>query len=166
MWIEVSDYCKSCKRCKLNKSARVNPSMGSLRAQKPLDIIAIDFTTIKKSDKGIENILVITDVFTLFWQAIPTKNQTAKCEATVLTSSWFDRFGFPRQIHSDQGRNFESEVIRFLDFSLLIVQIIIAFNLFCVMIFLNHVFNLLNALKHLSLFHELAGDTISNFNRV
>ena len=54
MWMEVSDYCKSCKCCKLNKSARVNLSMGSLRAQKSLEIIAIELITIEKSDKGIE----------------------------------------------------------------------------------------------------------------
>ena len=114
IWIEVSDYYQSCKRCKLNKSARVNPSMGSLRDQKHLNIIVIDFTTIYKSDKSIDNILVITDVLTKFSQRIPTKNQTAKCMATVLKSSWFYRFGFPRKIHSHQGRNFDSEVIRLL----------------------------------------------------
>ena len=52
------------------------------------------------------------------------------------------------------------------NFSLWILQIMISFNLFCVMLFLSHVFNLLNALKYLSAPHELAGDTISNFNWV
>ena len=75
--------------------------MGSLRAQKPLFIIDIDFATIEKSDKGNENILVITDVFTKFSQAKLTKNQTSKCVETVLKSSCFDSFGFSRQIHSD-----------------------------------------------------------------
>ena len=52
------------------------------------------------------------------------------------------------------------------NFSLWILQIIIAFNLLYVMLFLSHVFNLLNALKDLSASHKLAGDTISNFNMV
>ena len=33
------------------------------------------------------------------------------------------------------------------------------------MLFISHVFNLLNALKDLSASHELAGDTISNINK-
>ena len=112
MWEAVCVYCRSCKRCGLNKAARAKPEMGTLRTLRPLEVIAIDFTTVEKSDKGIENILVITDVFTKLSHAIPTRNQTAKCVATVLKNTWFDRFGLPRRIHSDQGRNFESAIIR------------------------------------------------------
>ena len=112
MWKAVCAYCRSCKRCGLNKAARAKPEMGTLRALRPLEMIAIDFTTVEKSDKCIENILVITDVFTKFSQAIPTWNQIAKCVATVLKNTWFGRFGLPRRIHSDQGRNFESAIIR------------------------------------------------------
>ena len=84
MWEAVCVYCRSCKRCGLNKVARVKTEMGTLRALRPLEVIEIDFTTVEKSVKGIENILVITDVFTKFSKAIPTRNQTAKCVATVL----------------------------------------------------------------------------------
>ena len=108
----VCVYCRSCKRCGLNKAACAKPDMGTLRALRSLEVIAIYFTELEKSDKGIENILVITDVFTKFSQAIPTRNQTAKCVATVLKNTWFDRFGLPRRIHSDQGHNFESAIIR------------------------------------------------------
>ena len=111
MWEAVCVHCTSYKRCDLNKAVRAKPEMGALRALGPLDIVTIDFTTVEKSNKGVENILVITDVFTKYAQAIPTRNQTAKCVAAVL-KTWFDRFGFPRRIHSDQGRNFESAIIR------------------------------------------------------
>ena len=40
--------------------------MGSLRAQKTLYIIAIDLNTIENSDKDIDTILVINDVFINF----------------------------------------------------------------------------------------------------
>ena len=52
-----------------------------------------------------------------------------------------------------------SSMYNFSNFSLWIFQIIIAFNLLCIMLLCSHLFNLLNALK-------LAGDTISNFNKV
>ena len=59
-----------------------------------------------------ENFLVITDVFTKFIQAIPTRDQRATTVAKVLQREWFVRYGVPRRIHSDQGRNFESGLIQ------------------------------------------------------
>ena len=41
----------------------------------PLEILAIDFPVLEKSSSGIENVLVLIDVFTKFTQAISTKDQ-------------------------------------------------------------------------------------------
>ena len=56
--------------------------------------------------------LVRTDVFTKYTQAIPTKDQKATTVARVLVKEWIVRFEVPKRIHSDQGRNFESKVIQ------------------------------------------------------
>ena len=47
-----------------------------------------------------------------FTQAILTKGQRATTVAKVLVKEWFYRFGIPNKLHSDQGRNFESVIIR------------------------------------------------------
>ncbi|KAK3741779.1 hypothetical protein QZH41_001547 [Actinostola sp. cb2023] len=49
-----------------------------------------------------------------YWpgMAIPTKDQRATTVARTLVKEWFVRFGVPKRIHSDQGRNFESRVIQ------------------------------------------------------
>ncbi len=60
----------------------------------------------------MENVLVMTDVFTKFTQAVPTRNQRAETVAQVLVSEWFCKFGVPVRIHSDQGRSFESSLIQ------------------------------------------------------
>lgn len=54
----------------------------------------------------------MTDVFSKYTQAVPTKDQSAITVARTLVESWFYRFGVPKRIHSDQGRNFESALIR------------------------------------------------------
>ena len=55
---------------------------------------------------------MITDHFTRFAQAIPCKNQTAHTTAKALYENFFLHYSFPEKIHSDQGRNFESRVIK------------------------------------------------------
>jgi transposase InsO family protein len=110
---EVGDYCTECSRCVLGKAGKTKKTMiGSLLAKKPLDIVSIDFTVLEKGVDNIENVLVITDVFTKFTQAVPTRDQTAKTVARVLVQDWFVRYGVPKRLHSDQGRNFESKIIQ------------------------------------------------------
>ena len=54
----------------------------------------------------------MTDIFTKFTRAVPTKDQKAETVANVLLNEWFYVYGVPERLHSDQGRNFESDVIR------------------------------------------------------
>ncbi|VDI44764.1 Hypothetical predicted protein [Mytilus galloprovincialis] len=72
----------------------------------------MDFTVLEKSSDGRENVLVLTDVFTKFTQAFPTRDQKATTVAKVLVKDWFLKLGIPKRLHSDQGRNFEGVVIR------------------------------------------------------
>ncbi|CAG2207645.1 unnamed protein product [Mytilus edulis] len=111
---DVKHWIKTCERCLVAKNPlpKVRPSMGSLIACKPLDILAMDFTVLEKSSDGRENVLVLTDVFTKFTQAFPTRDQKATTVAKVLVKDWFLKLGIPKRLHSDQGRNFEGVVIR------------------------------------------------------
>lgn len=72
----------------------------------------MDFLTLEMSKGGFQHILVITDHFTRYSQAIPTRSQTAKVTADVLYNHFILHYGFPRRLHSDQGRNFEGQVIK------------------------------------------------------
>ena len=110
----IENYCRACERCTLAKdvSTKSKSFMGHLTASKPNDILAIDFTVLEPASDGRENILIMTDVFSKYVQAIPTRNQTAVAVAEALVKHWFYVFGAPRQIHSDQGRCFEAKVIQ------------------------------------------------------
>lgn len=112
MFSDVSDYCDSCERCKVGKiGKKVKTTFKSVVAKRPLEIVAIDFTQLEPGTSGVENVLVITDVFTKYTQAIPTRDQKAKTVAKILLKEWIIRFGVMKRLHSDQGRSFENEVI-------------------------------------------------------
>ncbi len=58
------------------------------------------------------DVLVITDHFTKMACALSCRDQSSKQVAKILWDKFFCVFGFPERILSDQGANFESQLIR------------------------------------------------------
>ncbi|RUS91064.1 hypothetical protein EGW08_001192 [Elysia chlorotica] len=113
---DVFDYCRRCARCQAAKTSasKVQHPPGHLVARAPLEMVAMDFTRLEMSSDGYEDVLVITDVFTKWVVAVPVKDQTAETVVRVLLDHWILNFGAPLQLHSDQGRNFESRLVSLL----------------------------------------------------
>ena len=111
---DILTWLQKCNRCALAKiqSHKLRTPLGRLMATQPLEVVAMDFTMLEPSSDGRENVLVITDVFSKFTIAIPTRNQRAETIANVLVNEWFRRYGVPERLHSDNGRNFESAIIQ------------------------------------------------------
>ncbi|KAL7834629.1 hypothetical protein SRHO_G00288760 [Serrasalmus rhombeus] len=111
---DVERWCQQCQRCTLGKAVqpKVRAFRGTLQAARPNEILAIDFSVLEPASDGRENVLILTDIFTKYTQAIATKDQRASTVAQALVQHWFHRFGPPVRIHSDQGRNFESLLIK------------------------------------------------------
>ena len=110
----ISEWIQKCDWCTLAKYKKVITPLGTISATAPLDVVAIDFTVVEPASDGRENILVITDVFTKWTVAVPTRDQKATTVARVLSREWFSRYGAPKRLHSDQGRDFEGRVVRAL----------------------------------------------------
>ena len=57
-------------------------------------------------------ILVISDIFTKWTEAIPSPDQEALTVTKAFVDTFISRFGTPLQVHSDQGRTFEAKLFQ------------------------------------------------------
>ena len=79
----------------------------------PLDIVADDILSgLPVTKDGYKYVLVLADYFTKWTEPYPLKDAEATTCMRAMYNTFFSRFGLPRQIHSDQGRNFESRLFQ------------------------------------------------------
>ena len=114
MYVDVVAHINSCPRCLRRKSQPDKAPLVNIETSQPLELVHLDYLKIEPSKGNIENVLVITDHFTRYVQAFPSKTQTALATAKLLWNNFILHYGFPSKIITDQGRNFESELIEHL----------------------------------------------------
>ena len=86
---DIEKFVKNCPRCIRRKAqGRTSAKLVVVESTYPMDLVCMVFLFLEMSAGGYEHILVITDHFTRYAQAIPTKNQSAKTTARAL----FDNF--------------------------------------------------------------------------
>jgi len=92
---------------------RYHAPLTKVIAGEPLDIVAIDILSgLPTTESGYKYILDATDYFTKWLEAYPLRDQEASTCMRALYNGFFSRMGLPRQLHSDQGRNFESKLVQ------------------------------------------------------
>ncbi len=99
-------------------AARKNPTqkarapLKSIKVGSPGQLVAADILgPLPESDAGNRYILVVGDYFTRWIEAYAIPNQEATTVARKLTNEFFFRYSPPEQLHSDQGRQFEAELV-------------------------------------------------------
>ena len=112
---DVKDWCRACDLCVSRERPTRTPRapLRTYNVGAPLERVALDVLgPLPDSDRGNKYILIIGDYFSKWTEAYAIPNQEATTVARVLFEEFVARFGIPRQIHSDQGRNFESKVFQ------------------------------------------------------
>ena len=112
----IEKHIAKCTRCAARTTAgkgrRAN--LQTIEAKAPFRIVAEDIlapvTSAKRSQTNY--ILVISDLYTKYVVAVPLKDSTSETVATVIVEEWFLMFGAPETLHTEQGTNFNSEVMR------------------------------------------------------
>ena len=85
---DVMCYVKTCGRCVRRKGvpeSHTTAPLVNIKTSRPLELVCMDYLTLEESKGGYSNILVITDHFTHYTVAVPTRNQTAHyhCQSAV-----------------------------------------------------------------------------------
>ena len=110
LFIRCCDICQ--KRSNPPKTHR--HSLVDWKVSYPFHHIGMDFLGPLPLSNGNQYILLIGDHFTKWYEAIPLPDQQATTTANALLQHWICRFGCPYSIHTDQGRNFESDLFQHL----------------------------------------------------
>ena len=111
---EATQYLLKCPRCLRRKTTPQVAPMQPIYVTQPLELVHMDYLSLEPSKGNIENVLVITDHFTRYALAYPSGTQTAQATARILWDNFICHYGFPEKFISDQGRNFESDLIYIL----------------------------------------------------
>ena len=111
----TADYVRTCRKCgeRNDPQCRKRHSMKSYIMGGRFERIASDISgPYPTSVQGNTYILVVGDYFTKLTELYPLSNITASTVADYLFRGWIKRYGCPKEIHSDQGRLFESAIFR------------------------------------------------------
>ena len=115
---DVGAWCRTCVKCQGRKHPSTQaraPLQYFPIAGEPGQMVAMDFVgPLVESKQGNLHMLVITDAFSKFADVLALPNQTASVTANALWFQHFSKYGVPAMLHSDQGKNFESAVVKHL----------------------------------------------------
>ncbi|XP_064214537.1 uncharacterized protein LOC135266972 [Tribolium castaneum] len=108
---DVRDYVSTCLLCARFKK-RPNQTLAPLRPrrpQRPFETIACDVMgPYPITPRGNRFIVTITDLFTRWVEAYPVQEASAKTIITIFDKEVFARFGYPKNIITDNGPQFTS----------------------------------------------------------
>ncbi|KAI2646047.1 Retrovirus-related Pol polyprotein [Labeo rohita] len=110
---DVESFCRRCDACTAKKgpTGQSHAPLQQRLVGCPMDRVAVDVLgPFPRTPRGNRFVVVAMDYFTKWPEAYAVPNQEAGTVAEVLLEGMFARFGVPTEVHSDQGRNFESQL--------------------------------------------------------
>ncbi|MCG7879813.1 MAG: RNase H-like domain-containing protein, partial [Candidatus Thiodiazotropha endolucinida] len=112
---DVRTYVNGCETCARRKgpSRTKKAPMVITRSGYPMERIAVDILgELPQTESGNKYILVVADYFTKWTESFPMQNMEASTVAEIMVKEIISRYGVPRKIHSDQGRQFVSKLFK------------------------------------------------------
>lgn len=112
---DVSRWQDSCLQCiKLTDGTSIPRPLGtSLVAERPGEILMLDYIDMEDGSDGHHYVLICADKFSRMVELVPARGPTA-IKATHSVLVWGSRYGLPTWIISDGGSHFKNRAIRLL----------------------------------------------------
>ena len=110
---DVADFCRSCQNCQKSTHRKTSraPMISMPIIGEPFERMAMDIVgPLPRSRSGCRYILVLCDYATRYPEAIALKSIDAETIAEELIKI-FARVGIPKEILTDQGANFTSQLL-------------------------------------------------------
>ncbi|KAJ8363722.1 hypothetical protein SKAU_G00125530 [Synaphobranchus kaupii] len=110
--VELHVHC--CDSCTAQKgpNQRSRAPVQQHLVGAPMERVGVDILgPFPVTDSGNRYILIAIDYFTKWPEAFAVPDQSAATTAERLMEEMFTRFGATAELHSDQGRNFESQLL-------------------------------------------------------
>ena len=110
---DITQYIAECQECQLATSTHKIPRalLKPIKVDRVLEIVTSDFMgPVKESRAGNINIIVLVDHKSKYSWFRATKDQTAKTTAPIIANIELE-FGIFEKLLTDQGKNYESELI-------------------------------------------------------
>lgn len=114
---DVELYVSTCRTCSMNKKPRIKPRAGlrSYHAGFPMERIHLDFLgPFTPSNKGNKYVLMMIDQFTKWLECVAVPEQNAETVAQQFMQHFIVTFGCPLEVHTDQGKQFDSTLFKSL----------------------------------------------------
>jgi transposase InsO family protein len=115
--------CVVCQKVKVQRHTVTD--LGTFPKSERFEHVHIDIVgPLPTTSEGYRYVVTMVDRFTRWPEVIPVKDITAEVVCKAMYENWICRFGCPKRITSDQGRQFESELFSTLMKTLGIQKII------------------------------------------
>ena len=114
MHADVKQWCQRCSDCYMQTSTKKNRApLQPIKTGFAFERIAMNIMgPLPKTGSNSKYILVVIDYFTKWPEAFALTDESATTVARVFINDIFARYGLLYILHSDQGENFDSTVIK------------------------------------------------------
>ena len=111
MAAQAKEHIRRCHLCLAFKAKQPKAPLKNIMATHPLELGHLDYLCLEPGKGLEENVLVVIDHFTRYTQPYVTRSQSAQTTAKVLWDKFIVHYGLPRKILSDQGWNYEHQLV-------------------------------------------------------
>ncbi|CAG2223318.1 unnamed protein product [Mytilus edulis] len=118
VWHHMREDCllfiKTCKICSMNKKPNIRPKaeLGQYLSGVPMGRVHMDLLgPLPVTKQKNKYVLMIVDQFTKWLECFPIPGQTAEIVAKAAVDGFISRFGCPLEVHTDQGKNVDGNLM-------------------------------------------------------